>query len=275
MRKLAYSFIMIFILFGMASCSNTTTPQQTSSNTTTSEKIEISTENRIDISKDKIVEFGFDALNAEWLVTRDGELYIDCENEMESFQNSDEYKQHKYADFITKVVITGNITKIPPLAFKWLDRIKEVTIPDSVEIFEIGCFDTCTALEKINLPPHLKECEFSICASCESLKEITVPGTLTHINNYSFAYCKSLQKAVIMPGVQSLGYDVFDGCTALETLYLPKSVTLIDQYAFRETPLKDIYYEGTQEDFEKITVNNPENESLTRATIHYNSRYAS
>lgn len=161
------------------------------------------------------------------------------------------------------------------MAFKWLDRIKEVTIPDSVEIFEIGCFDTCTALEKINLPPHLKECEFSICASCESLKEITVPGTLTHINNYSFAYCKSLQKAVIMPGVQSLGYDVFDGCTALETLYLPKSVTLIDQYAFRETPLKDIYYEGTQEDFEKITVNNPENESLTRATIHYNSRYAS
>lgn len=226
-------------------------------------------ENSADTNGDPI-DSGVDALQAKWSLSGDGVLTIDCKLNFEGHANSYEYPWDKYSDKVNSVVITGKVTAIPNLAFSDFSALKKVVIPDTVERFGISCFKNCLSLEAVELPSAMNSAEYFIFSGCESLEEITVPGGLRHINNYNFSDCTSLKEATLCSGVESLGYDVFDGCTSLTTLYLPKSVTLIDLYSFRDTALKDVYYEGTKEDFAKIEIMDG-NDPLTAAKIHYQS----
>ena len=221
---------------------------------------------------DGYIDSGTDLRGAEWSLSTDGVLTIKCTDGIEGHMNSTDYPWYKYADSITSLRITGNITEIPNLAFTRLVNLKEASLPDTIESMCISCFKECSSLEKVNIPASLKTAEYNIFYACESLTEVTVPGSLTHINNYDFAFCTSLKKAVISPGVQSMGYDAFDGCTALTELYLPRSLTLIDLAGFRDVPDMDVYYEGTEAEFAAITMEQG-NETFRNATVHYNTSF--
>ncbi|MBO5608968.1 MAG: leucine-rich repeat domain-containing protein [Eubacterium sp.] len=221
-------------------------------------------------SNDDVIASGTDSRQAEWKIMGDGVLTINCKDGIEGHTNSSEYPWFNYADKVESLVITGEISKIPALAFTGLSNLKSITIPDSIESFSISCFKGCKSLEAIELPSSLNDVDYYIFSGCDSLKEITIPGSIKLINNYDFASCESLSKVVISSGVETISIDVFDGCTSLSTLYLPKSVTKIDDFAFRDAPIKDIYYEGSEEDFAAITIGS-NNESLQSANVHYNS----
>ena len=227
-------------------------------------------EDSVSYSNDDVIASGTDLRQAEWKIMGDGVLTINCKDGIEGHPNSSEYPWFNYADKVESLVITGEISKIPALAFTGLSNLKSITIPDSIESFSISCFKGCKSLEAIELPSSLNDVDYYIFSGCDSLKEITIPGSIKLINNYDFASCESLSKVVISSGVETISIDAFDGCTSLSTLYLPKSVTKIDNFAFRDAPIKDIYYEGSEEDFAAITIGS-NNESLQSANVHYNS----
>ena len=62
----------------------------------------------------------------------------------------------------------------------------------------------------------------------------------------------------------------FYRCTSLTSVTIPDSVTDIEFYAFYKTSLTDVYYSGTEEQWNEITICDG-NDSLKKATIHYNS----
>ena len=63
---------------------------------------------------------------------------------------------------------------------------------------------------------------------------------------------------------------MFGGCKSLPSIYIPKSIKSIETEAFSCCDsLTDVYYEGSEEDWEKIVVESG-NDCLTGATIHFN-----
>ena len=73
----------------------------------------------------------------------------------------------------------------------------------------------------------------------------------------------------IPDGVTSIGVGAFSGCDSLTSITIPDSVTSIGKRAFFAcNNLADVYYKGTQEDWNKITIES-DNECLTNTTIHF------
>ncbi len=110
---------------------------------------------------------------------------------------------------------------------------------------------------------------------CSSLKEITIPGTVYQIGGYAFDSCTSLETAWLEPGVNNTSNSVFCNCSSLKAIYLPKSIEQISQFFIYGTAVKDIYYEGSESDFNLIDIERIKdfNDEMKDVTIHYNSKW--
>ena len=89
-----------------------------------------------------------------------------------------------------------------------------------------------------------------------------------------FAYDLSIESFEIPNNITYIWGNAFDGCKNLKSIHIPNSVKEIYTAAFYAcNNLSDIYYEGSEEDWKDIKINNymAYNNPLLNATIHYNS----
>jgi len=94
-------------------------------------------------------------------------------------------------------------------------------------------------------------------------------ANLTYLPIYLFQKSR-LKRIEIPPGVTTIGTNVFYDCRELEKVYIPDTVTQIRTNTFAYTPmLKDIYYQGSEEQWNKIDIWTPVNTSLIN--LHFNS----
>ena len=268
MRKKAAAIMMTFVLLILSGCGKGNKDRKSFQDWITGKTTAEQEDTSETGEKGDVVAEGTDLMGAKWSIGADGTMTVKCDNAIESNLNARDYPWHDYADSVTSLMITGDITRIPSLAFSDFSNMKYLTMPDSVKYLDISCFKNCSALEEIKLPSNLESMDFFVFSGCDSLKEVVIPGTLKEISNYGFAYCESLRRVVISEGVEKINIDAFDSCSSLTELYLPRSLTYIDQYAFRGTLIKDLYYQGTKEEFAAITIMN-DNEPLKAANIHY------
>lgn len=80
------------------------------------------------------------------------------------------------------------ITLIADGAFKRKDKIKEVTLPPSIETIGDCAFYLCKGLQKINLPDGLKKIGGRAFYDCIGLKEICIPRSVEEIGENAFGY---------------------------------------------------------------------------------------
>ena len=102
----------------------------------------------------------------------------------------------------------------------------------------------------------------------QKLTKLTLPTTLESIGEGAFATCSALTEVVIPEGVKSIGAAVFIDCGKLTTVHLPATLEEVGDFAFRDCPLTDVYYGGTEKNWEKVSVG-MENEDLLKATFHF------
>ena|GEM_PF-1839722 len=75
---------------------------------------------------------------------------------------------------------------------------------------------------------------------CSSLIGIDIPDSITKIGRYSFCDCSNITSIVISDGLTSIDYGTFDGCSNL----------------------KDVYYNGTVEDWCNISFNHADSNPM-------------
>ena len=113
--------------------------------------------------------------------------------------------------------------------------------------------------------------DIGYCAfgDCSNLKDITIADSVTNIGKLAFKNCSSLENLIIPNSVEVINSYTFYNCNNITRVTIPTGVTTIDRKAFCEcTNLTDIYYGGTEEQWNKMSISS-ENDELENVTIHY------
>lgn len=202
----------------------------------------------------------------------------------------------------------SSLKEIPQGMFGFDVSLTEITLPQSVETIGYRAFYDCEALESVTLPENLKTIMGSVFEDCHRLENITLPEGLEVIGSLAFYNCglkeivipdsvqelyygvfhtcRSLKKAVVGGGIAVIRSGVFGYCTGLEEIYIPSSVRKIEGmydgdgdsllgHAFHNcNTLKIINYAGSQEEWEKINIDN-ESYSSGGATFNNNALFES
>jgi hypothetical protein len=169
------------------------------------------------------------------------------------------YPWRKDSASITGLIIEDGVTHIGDGAFRRLEKIKSVKIPNSVIFIGKSAFDGCDGLTSITIPGSIKsigEMAFSFCSNlksvtiqsgvksierqafyaCTSLTSVTIPGSVTSIGESAFNMmgkgCPGLKSITIPDGVTSVGRGAFNNCTGLTSIKISKDVTSIGDFAF-------------------------------------------
>lgn len=101
---------------------------------------------------------------------------------------------------------------------------------------------------------------------CANLTSVTIPDTVTSIGSYAFSSCSGLASFAIPGSVTSIGNGAFYDCFGMQSIMIPSSITAIGESAFHECGLVEVYYDGSQSQWNSIAIGG-DNRSLTNANI--------
>lgn len=150
--------------------------------------------------------------------------------------------------------------------FYFCKSLKEVNLPDSIEILGDLTFKSCEALEEIYMPDNVEIIGKECFAFCESLKNIDIPDSVKVIGANAFAKCTSLSAVALPDSLETIEEMTFFSCTSLSTIAIPDSVKTIRESAFSEcSALTEIAIPDSVETIEEIAF--AKCTSLTKVTL--------
>ena len=142
---------------------------------------------------------------------------------------------------LTSIEIPSSVTSIGNFAFSGCSGLTGIEIPSSVTSIRDQAFSSCSGLTGINV-----EAGNEVYDSRDNCNAIIKKATNTLIQG-----CKNTK---IPSSVTSIGYYAFYDCSGLTGIEIPSSVTSIGDLAFWFcSGLKDVYYTGTQEQWNAIS----------------------
>jgi len=184
---------------------------------------------------------------------------------------------------LTCISLGNSVTTIGDFAFYACDSLTSIDIPDSVTTIGDWAFCTCDSLTSVSLGNSATTFGRGAFVSCYSLTSISADNNnpyYTSVNGVLFNKAKTALVCYpagktatsydIPSSVTTIGDYAFRDCESLTCISLGNSVTTIGNYAFSYCDsLTDIFYSGTEEEWENIVVDALGNEDLENATVHY------
>ena len=196
-----------------------------------------------------------------------------------------------YCVSLTSATIPEGVTSIGGDAFLGCTGLTSVAIPSSVTSTGFETFSGCTGLTSITIPEGVTSIGNYAFKGCSGLTSVTIPDSVTSIGGSAFSGCSGLTSVTIPSSVTSIGWSAFENCTALTFMTIPESVTYISGEVFSNCirlakvtipksvtsigknafyyceSIADVYYDGTEEDWAKISISEG-NEDLLAAALH-------
>ena len=168
---------------------------------------------------------------------------------------------------LTNIVISNNVTDIGSYAFNNCYSLKNITVSDNITGIHEATFFNCLSLMKITIPDKVTNIESYAFDGCCNLKNIIIPNNVTNIGAYAFAGCTRLTSIIIPDKVTNIEAGAFTECSGLMDVTIGSGVTNIGSDAFNCSNLKTVFYAGTKEQWETISIGSG-NSSLTRAIVY-------
>lgn len=111
-------------------------------------------------------------------------------------------------------------------------------------------------------------------SQCLNLRTIILPSTLTDVGMEAFSYNEFITFE-IPEGVAELGPCAFWCCRSLAEIHLPSTLTKIKEGCFGNTALTDIWFNGTQEQWDSVVIlpGDYNQEAIDNAKIHFRVDY--
>ena len=183
-------------------------------------------------------------VNNQYYKSIDGNLYT---------KDGKTLMQYAMGKTDTSFTVPNGVTRIATQAFQTSNNLTSVTISKSVTNLGDWVFTSCDNLTTVIFEDNnqLTSLGIQVFYYCTNLTSVIFGknSQLTNISGYTFLYCDSLTSVAI-----------------------PKSVTSIDGSAFYSCDsLTSVYYGGSEEDWNKISIDSSNNWNLTGATRYYYS----
>ena len=195
--------------------------------------------------KDNIYGKGDCGINVTWELTGDGTLIISGTGRIGNYSHDNNAPWYSCRAYIKRVVIQQGVRAIGDYAFYYCENLTSVTIPDSVTSIGGSAFSGCSGLTSVTIPSSVTSIGWSAFENCTALTFMTIPESVTYISGEVFSNCIRLAKVTIPKSVTSIGKNAFYYCESIA----------------------DVYYDGTEEDWAKISISEG-NEDLLAAALH-------
>ena len=172
---------------------------------------------------------------------------------------------------LESVALPEGVTSIEDSAFAHNDRLKEITLPQSLTSIGKTVFFWCAALESIALPDGVTSVGDKAFSTCISLKELALGAELLNAGCGLTEFCVALEKITVSEnneffsdegncltrkadntviagcasskipaGTEQIGEYAFCGQTQLGAIDFPDGLKKIGHYAFSCTGLKEL-----------------------------------
>ena len=148
-----------------------------------------------------------------------------------------------------KAFLVGNsVQHIPANICNGMNRIKEVTIPASVETIDEDAFLGCDSLNKVdvynlttwcntdftNISCPLRTADLYINGAKPT--RIDIPNGVVKVGDYTFINCKRVTEVTLSSSVTEIGENAFAGGSYLQTITLDDALVTIGDSAFASCP---------------------------------------
>ena len=208
------------------------------------------------------------------------------------------YGTFKYCDNLKKATLLNGVKTISEGSFEGCNALASVYLPKTLTTIEDYSFLNNQGLQYVYFLGSPEERNFSIdysknkplqaaewrylegsCGENASYRFDPETNTLfisgsgamaTYSTTGSPFYCQDfIEHIVIEEGITRVGDFTFVGCTGVLDVIVPQSLTTVYRGAFRDcSQLSDVYYIGTQTQWESVAIQNP-NDPLLNAAKHF------
>ena len=212
--------------------------------------------------------------------------------------------QYAIGNSRTEFSIPNGVECIKTSAFEGSSTLEVINIPNSVENIEPAAFAYCYNLVYWNIESNpfydiydyrclvdvrngsivlsianndFISTDTAIYTIGESafygttITDIFIPKNIKRIEFSAFSACRHLENVIIEEGVETISQYAFSYCDSIETLVIPCSITTIDKNAFKDANIQNVYYLGTETEWNNISIVSEGNEALVSANINYDS----
>lgn len=160
----------------------------------------------------------------EYLDLEDVTLNFESRSSLDIYTNKREYLTNVRGE---------DAQTLPDYTFAYLDQLKTIILPPSIQNIGEIAFYHDTSLTTIKLPYSLRFIGRSAFEGCENLTDLTIPTFVEKIGEYAFSGCSSLTSIKIPSGVKTIEESTFENCSNLTTVSLPSSLTNVYNKAFQ------------------------------------------
>ncbi len=140
----------------------------------------------------------------------------------------------KCEDNGNEITVNEGIRVICSNAFKGRNALKNVTLPQTLEVIEDEAFRACSNIVSMDVPERTTHVGSSAFRDCVKLKDLTIRNALIKIGERAFENCANLVNISLPDGLTEIYGSLFNGCKSLKKITLPSNLTVIGENAFAD-----------------------------------------
>ena len=157
---------------------------------------------------------------------------------------------------ITSVTFPETLKTIGAYAFNGSGLEGRLTLPKNITTYGKCAFGNCKGITEVKFETNNDEklmLGSSLFSCCSKLKSIEIPENITQLDKMVWS-CSDLAYIDLKNVTEITEEDLSYCLSSLNGIYIHKCLTVFNE-SFRDTHPKVIYYEGSEEDWDKITFN--------------------